>query len=372
MATSETANAAMVCQTVASDLMSSVGESPAQSSESALDMVPKRSTQRGIGQGQNVDGHALPNIPGSDGGSDGLGCGRLPLSHSSRESPIGTRSRSPTPRPSQSGRQESGRSSLPGTPSQITAVSKFSGISTPKGGTGQDTPSKDLLGAEEKLSQLLNERASACASPGAMSQVSQKELPDGLPIEFPMDPKGSHFHTPVEFPIQYGQGLLSLPTWNSATASYVPKAGSVLPNSGIFPEPWQSRKSVGGVVEAISATPPMAKAVGEAISPIADAEMIDLGRGTKSPRQTTNADSPTGASPQQEQIFSDWANRQSKRRLHDAPSSSSAMLGATLSPTFSPPGFLPSSSSAPLGAAQQISSEQQMSDAKYYVSRMSQ
>ncbi len=101
MATSETANAAMVCQTVASDMMSSVGEP----SESALDMVTKRSTQRGSGQGQNVDGHALPKIPGSDGGSDGLGRGRLPLSHSSRESPIGTRSRSPTPRPSQNGRQ---------------------------------------------------------------------------------------------------------------------------------------------------------------------------------------------------------------------------------------------------------------------------
>ena len=58
MATSETANAAMVCQTVASDMMSSVGESPAKSSESALEMFPKRSTQRGIGQEQNVDGYA--------------------------------------------------------------------------------------------------------------------------------------------------------------------------------------------------------------------------------------------------------------------------------------------------------------------------
>ncbi len=134
MATSETANAAMVCQTVASDMMSSVGESPAQSSESALDMVPNKSTQRGSGQGQNVDGHALPKIPGSDGGSDGLGRGRLPLSHSSRESPIGTRSRSPTPRPSQIGRQASDRSSTPGTPSHFTQVSNISGHSTPKGG----------------------------------------------------------------------------------------------------------------------------------------------------------------------------------------------------------------------------------------------
>ena len=47
MAPSETTHVAMVGQTVASDMMSSVGESPAQSSESALDMVPKRDAQRG-------------------------------------------------------------------------------------------------------------------------------------------------------------------------------------------------------------------------------------------------------------------------------------------------------------------------------------
>ncbi len=205
-----------------------------------------------------------------------------------------------------------------------------------------------------------------------MSQVSQKELPDGFPIEFPMDQKGSHFHTPVEFPVQYGPGSLPLPAWNSSASSAAPQTGGALLNSGTFPEPWPSRASAGGVVEAISATPPTEKAVGEAISPIADAAMVDHSRGLKSPRQMTSPNSPTDTSPQQEQTASDWANRNSKRRLHDAPSSSSAMLGSMLSPTFSTPCFLPSSSSTPAGVAQQISGDQILSDAKYFVARMAQ
>ncbi len=174
MAASETTHVAMAGQTVASDMMSSVGESPAQSSESALDMVPKRDAQRGRGQGQPVDVQSLPKIPGSDGGSEGLGRGRLSLSQSSRESPKGIRSRSPTPRqPSPVVRPESGRPSVPGTPSHFTQVSNISGQSTPKGGKGYHTPSDGFLGAEDRLNQLLAERA-ACASPGTMSQASQK------------------------------------------------------------------------------------------------------------------------------------------------------------------------------------------------------
>ena len=131
MATGDSTNVAMVGQTVVSDLMSSVGESPAQSSESVLEMIQRRDAQRGRGQDRSVHQngtvvyHVLPKNPGSDGGSDGLGRGRSVLPPSLGGSPIGTRSRSPTPqRPSTMGRPESGRSSGLGTPSQIAATSR--------------------------------------------------------------------------------------------------------------------------------------------------------------------------------------------------------------------------------------------------------
>ncbi len=141
MATGDSTNVAMVGQTVVSDLTSSVGVSPVPASESALEMVTRRDTQGGRGQERSDDqndpiGHqCLPNIPGSDAGSDGLGRGRSVLPPSPGGSPIVPirRSRSPTPkRPSTMGRPESGRSSGLGMPIRIGATSRVSGCSTPK------------------------------------------------------------------------------------------------------------------------------------------------------------------------------------------------------------------------------------------------
>ena len=60
---------------------------------------------------------------------------------------------------------------------------KFSGRSTPISGTGRSSPSKVVMGADEQLARLLAQRPPSCASPGAMSQGSQKVLPDGEPME---------------------------------------------------------------------------------------------------------------------------------------------------------------------------------------------
>ena len=213
MAPSETTHVAMVCQTVASDMMSSVGESPAQSSESALDMGPKRDAQRGRASGQCADVQVLPKIAGSDDGSEGQGRGRLPLSQASRESPKGIRSRSPTERQSSPVlRPEKGRLSASGTPKHSTQVEKVSGRSTPKAGKEGITPSKDLVGAEEKLVRLLNEYAT-CASPGGMSHASQKELPNGPLIDQGRSGGTSSFHTPTGPPISFPAPF---PMWKSA------------------------------------------------------------------------------------------------------------------------------------------------------------
>jgi hypothetical protein len=143
MTSSETTHVAMVGQTIGSNFTSSVEDSPAPSSESALRMATKRGTSRGRAQERSahqsgrIPDQSLPRIPGSDGGSEGLGRGRTILAQSSHETQIVSRSRSPTPAPVPNGHPGSARSSAPGTPIPRTQSAKISGYSTPKSGAGR-------------------------------------------------------------------------------------------------------------------------------------------------------------------------------------------------------------------------------------------
>ncbi len=83
------------------------------------------------------------------------------------------RSRSPTPKPS-------GRSSRLGMPShQILAGNSERSI--PKSGVGVHHSSRTIEGADERLNRLLKQQAEKGASPGAMSDCSMKDLPEGSP-----------------------------------------------------------------------------------------------------------------------------------------------------------------------------------------------
>ena len=97
-----TANVAMVGQTVAGDTMSSMGESPAQSSDSALEMFPRRGSSGGVGQErsaeQSLPAPILPTIQDQDGGSEDLGLSRSMLPQSLPEAQDGERSLFVTPR----------------------------------------------------------------------------------------------------------------------------------------------------------------------------------------------------------------------------------------------------------------------------------
>ena len=141
MTSTETANVAMVGQTVAGDTMSSMGESPAQSSDSALEMFPRRGPSGGVGQErsaeQSLPAPILPTIQDQDGGSEDLGTSQSMLSQPLPAVPNGERSLFVTPRRSRSG--------------SVTPVKKVQAFgkiisprSSPKGGmerkSGQSTP----------------------------------------------------------------------------------------------------------------------------------------------------------------------------------------------------------------------------------------
>ena len=135
MTSTETANVAMVSQTVAGDTMSSMGESPAQSSDSALEMLPRRGSSGGMGQErsaeQSLPAPVLPTIQDQDGGPDDFGLSQSMLPQSLPEIQDGEGSLFMTPRRSRSGsvtstmgRIESGRVQ--------TAFGKISPRSSPK------------------------------------------------------------------------------------------------------------------------------------------------------------------------------------------------------------------------------------------------
>ena len=59
MTTTETTNVAMVSQTVAGDTLSPLEDSPAPSSDSALEMFPRRGQSGGMGQERSAE-QSLP------------------------------------------------------------------------------------------------------------------------------------------------------------------------------------------------------------------------------------------------------------------------------------------------------------------------
>ncbi len=173
LTSNETMNMAMVGQTANSDQVSSVSESPAQSSEYSLNVRPRRGSAR-RGQDRSVrprgtPNHDLPGIPSSD----DEGRGRSTLSRSLPVNQLAVRSRSPNPGTSMIGQISSAKPSVQGTPERQIENGRKSGYSTPKSVKSQSKPSEAQMGAEARLNELLALHPSKCPSPGSMSQISQ-------------------------------------------------------------------------------------------------------------------------------------------------------------------------------------------------------
>ncbi len=193
MTSTETANVAMVGQAVAGDSRSSMGESPAPSSDSALEMFPRRGPSGGVGQERSADqslpAPVLPTIQDQDGGSEDLGTSQSMLSRTLPAGPNGENSLFVTPRRSRSGSvtpvkkvQAFGKIISPRS-SPKAGMERKSGQSTPADFRGQDPLANILLeSADAVLNQLLAQ-GTQCASPGATSQGSQRALPPGEPMD---------------------------------------------------------------------------------------------------------------------------------------------------------------------------------------------
>ncbi len=183
--------------------MSSIGESPAQSSESALEMFPRRGSSGGVGQERSAEQNLpapiiLPTIQDQEMGSEDLGLSQSRLPQSSPKFKEGDRSPFVTPWRSRSGSQAPKGKVETGTKVQTSfgkvsskssprgvAERKLSGRSTPADFASQNSAANPLTGADEVLARLIAQ--GQCASPGATSQGShqgsQRALPDGEPMD---------------------------------------------------------------------------------------------------------------------------------------------------------------------------------------------
>ena len=182
--------------------MSSLETSPAPSSDSALEMDHRRGQSGGMGQERSVEqsppAPVLPVI--KDSGTDDFGLSQSMLPQSSPEIQVGEGTLFMTPMRSRSGSRAStigridsgkmanlqgGKSPTPfgksprALPPRI-GDQRLSGHSTPADYGGPNPLINTLRGADEMLSSLLAS-SRQCASPGAISQGSQKALPEGEP-----------------------------------------------------------------------------------------------------------------------------------------------------------------------------------------------
>ena len=349
MTSTETANVAMVGQTVAGDTMSSMGESPAQSSDSALEMFPRRGSSGGVGQErsaeQSLPAPILPTIQDQDGGSEDLGTSQSMLSRTLPAGPNGESSLFVTPRRSRSGSvtpvkkvQAFGKIISPRS-SPKAGMERKSGQSTPADFRGQDPIANILLeSADAVLNQLLNQ-GTQCASPGATSQGSQRALPPGEPMDMEEARRSLQVTALPHFPPPP-----ALPEWSSFAGAgiYSPQATLLL-----FPKP----------AEVISAG--SAGATEEVISPVADVVMGDATKPVQSSQHKSLMVSgpPSPRTVAQQQTFMEWSERSTKRPLEGAVGESRDKKASSSS--YDPATFHPTA-------------EQQMSDAKFFVKRVGQ
>ncbi len=367
MTSTETANVAMVGQTVAGDTMSSMGESPAQSSDSALEMFPRRGSSGGVGQErsaeQSLPAPILPTIQDQDGSED-LGLSRSMLSQSLPEVQDGERSLFVTPRRSRSGSVTSTMGQLEAGIKGQTSFGKISPRSSPKGGmerklsgrsTPASTPAESMgqnpmsnvgLGAEELLNILLAQ-GQQCASPGATSQGSQRALPEGEPMDVEENARRTSLEM-ANFPHFFPPP--TLPEWSSlAAAGMYPQQATLSP---IPIKPGQ----------VISTGTAEARTLGEVISPLADVVMGNAPSHSRAspPHQTMMVSGPPSPrTTAQEKTFMDWSERNTKRPLEGAGGETRDKKAASSS--SDPPIFQPL-----------ITGERQISDAKFFVKRVGQ
>ncbi len=171
MTSTETTNVAMVSQTVAGDTLSSLEDSPAPSSDSALEMFPRRGQSGGMGQErsaeQSLPAPVLPVI--QDSGTDDFGLSQSMLPQSSPEIQVGEGTLFMTPMRSRSGsrastigRIDSGKvanlrggksptsfGKSPRASPQRGVEQRLSGHSTPADYGGPNPLTNTLRGAEE-------------------------------------------------------------------------------------------------------------------------------------------------------------------------------------------------------------------------------
>jgi hypothetical protein len=227
MTSAETTNVAMVGQTVAGDVTSSMDESPAPSSESALEMYTQRANGGGLGQSRSAEQNlpaptVLPTMQDQGGEPAGFGLSQSMMPQSAPELREGNKSQFVTPRRSREGsitstmgRGDKGTgvptvfgkaASSKSSPRGAMEQRKLSGRSTPADSLGQNSFPNPLIGAEALLTKLINDQ---CASPGATSQGSQRALPEGEPMEVDEKARLSFPHSYSPPPLPDGMPALS-------------------------------------------------------------------------------------------------------------------------------------------------------------------
>ncbi len=200
----------------------------------------------------------------------------------------------------------------------------------------------DLRGAEEKLESLLAGARQQCASPGAISQSSQKALPDGEPMEL------EEIAQRRRSELSSFSHSLPPPALADAQSSY----GAMSSSSGLLRVP----QSLEGAIPSGAAS---SNHLGGAIPPIADVEMREPNRsGMNNPHETMIVTGPPSPRTKaHEQTSMDWQARSTKRPLDSKGGTPKDKKAAPASPD-------PSTS--------QLDADRQMAEAKYYVQRMSQ
>ncbi len=340
MTSTETANVAMVGQTVAGDSRSSMEESPAPSSDSALDMFPRRGHSGGVGQERSAEqilpAPSLPTIQDQDGETEEIASSQSMLPHSAPVSPLGATSYVMNSQRSGSGPQtpvkkEPAYAKIVSTRSPPrTGLERKSGQSTPVPDYRKET-NKLVESADEKLQRLLD--GNQCISPSVTSQSSQRALPAGESMDVDESRRSYQVTSPSRFPLAPSLPDGSIPS-RFGTPDHHNTSASFPPKVGVSPA------FAAGALEDV-------------ISSSADVRMGNTGKtGSQSPHSSLMVNGPV-----QQPIAMQWAERNTKRSLEG--STEESLDKKSSSSSYVPVAFWPSPG-------------QQLSDAAFFVSRMSQ
>ncbi len=339
MTSGGTTNVAMVGQTVDGDSRSSMEQSPAQSSESELG-IARTGHSGGVGQERSdeqiLPAPSLPTIQDQDGETEEIASSQSMLPHSAPGSPLGatsyvTNSQRLGSGPQTPVKKEPAYAKIVSTRSPPrTGLERKSGQSTPVPDYRKET-NKLVESADQQLQRLIDERQ--CSSPGVNSQSSQRALPAGSSLGVDESRRSYQMTSPYRFPLAPSLPDGSIPSrfgtpdHHNTSASFPPKVGV------------SSAFAAGALEDVISSS--------------ADVLMGNTGKtGSQSPHSSLMVNGPV-----QHPIAMQWAERNTKRSLEG--STEESLDKKSSSSSHVPVPFRPSPG-------------QQMSDAAFFVSRMSQ